>query len=111
MSIVGVVGSRTFKDYLLLSKELDKISITKIVSGGAMGADSLAIQYAIYKGLPYIIYPANWDLHGKKAGFIRNIEIVSNSDEIIAFWDGVSKGTKSTIDIANKQGKKVTIIS
>jgi len=108
--IVGVVGSRGFNDYELMIRELDKLPITKIVSGGAKGADSLAIYYAILRELPFKIYPPNWDLHGRSAGYKRNVEIVDNSDEIVAFWDGKSKGTKSTIDIANKQCKKVTII-
>lgn len=39
---VAVVGSRSFNDYKMLSKELNKYDITTIVSGGAIGADTLA---------------------------------------------------------------------
>jgi hypothetical protein len=40
---------------------------------------------------------------------IRNQDIVNAADKVVAFWDGVSKGTKNTIDTAKKLGKEVTV--
>jgi len=84
--------------------------ITEIISGGARGADTLAEMYARHRALPVKVFPAEWDKYGKSAGFRRNADIVKNSDIIVAFWDGKSKGTKHTIDLARRYFKEVKII-
>lgn len=112
MRRVAVVGSRTFKDYGLLCKTLDAHVKPgdEIVSGGAKGADYLAEQYAKERGLNTIIYYPEWDKYGKKAGFLRNEKIVNDCDILVAFWNNVSRGTKSSIDLARKAGKEVFIV-
>lgn len=111
---LGVVGSRTFNDYNLLKDIINNINSTFkiecIVSGGANGADKLGEKYAIEYNIPTEIYLPDWKKYGKKAGFIRNEDIVKNSDRIIAFWDGKSKGTKNTINLCKKYFKKCYII-
>ena len=82
----------------------------KIISGGARGADRLAHIYAQENKLEEHICWPDWEKHGKAAGFIRNREIVDASDEILAFWDGKSRGTANTIAIAKRQHKTVIII-
>lgn len=57
----------------------------------------------------YIIRP-NYKLYGRGGAIIRNKEIVEIADEVLAFWDGKSKGTKSTIDFALKSKKPVTVV-
>lgn len=112
---VAVIGSRTFTNYNLLFKILDRLNTTRkitcIVSGGAKGADALAEQWARTNDVPLDIYPADWDKYGKGAGFIRNKEIWDNADTGVAFWDGVSKGTQHSFDIAKKQGKKLLVVN
>lgn len=107
----GIIGSRTFQNYEMLKIVCDRLirSTDTIVSGGASGADILGKQYAIDKKLNYIEFPADWNKYSKRAGFIRNQTIVDNSDFIIAFWDGVSNGTKHSIDLA-KLDKIPTLI-
>lgn len=110
---VGIIGSRTFDNYGLMLYYINTVlgfgeEIT-IVSGGARGADSLAKRLAESHNYKYIEFPADWDTYGKSAGFKRNSLIVGNSDFIIAFWDGISKGTKDTIDKA-RIAKKPTLI-
>ena len=83
--------------------------IDTIISGGAKGADKLAEKYALERGIPVTVHEPDWDLHGRSAGYIRNKLIVQDADEIIAFWDRHSKGTKHTIDIAEKANKPVHI--
>lgn len=39
----------------------------------------------------------------------RNEYMVDNVDEVLAFFDGTTGGTKNCIDYANKMGKEVTI--
>lgn len=108
---VAVIGSRTFNDYQKLKDTLSKIDISLVVSGGANGADKLGEQYANENNIPTKIFLPDWDKHGKRAGFIRNSDIINECELVVAFWDNESKGTKDSIDKAEKQGKKVLIIS
>jgi len=113
---IAIVGGRDFDDYPLLESTMDfylggeELDVC-IVSGGAKGADTLGKRYADEKGLTTIIFVADWNTHGKSAGYKRNVSIVKNSDAVIAFWDGKSKGTKHTIDLANKADKPVLTIN
>lgn len=108
---VAVVGSRTITDYSVVREILSNYTITQIVSGGAKGIDSLAEQFSATVMLPNApkVFLPDWLAHGKGAGFIRNKEIVNYADTVIAIWDGVSKGTKHSIDYARKQGKIVDV--
>jgi hypothetical protein len=112
---LAIVGSRTFTNYTLLENEILKIytieNIGCIVSGGAKGADSLAEQFAIKFNIKTKILKPDWDTYGKSAGYRRNCDIVNAADIVIAFWNGISPGTKHSIDIANKLNKKVIIIN
>ena len=108
---IGVVGSRDFDDYKKLEKELNKIEgITEIVSGSAKGADTLAREFAEKNDIKLTEFKPDYEQYGRRAPIRRNKKIVEYSDQIIAFWDGESRGTKNTIDIAEKQDKPITII-
>jgi len=111
---IAIVGSRGFTNFDFLEKTiLDNYkleNITEIISGGAKGADTLAEQFAIKHSIPMSIFTPDWELYGKSADYKRNIQIIDMSDEVIAFWDGISKGTKHSIDLANKDKKKVMIV-
>ncbi len=107
---LAVIGSRSFKIYSLLKGELNLLEFSEIVSGGAQGADSLASLYGKENNIPVVVFLPDWKLYGKSAGMIRNKQIVDYCDELIAFWDGSSKGTLSAINLAKKQNKKVTIV-
>lgn len=109
---IAIIGSRGFANYDLLKMTLDKLKdkITCIISGGANGADKLAERYAKENNIELKVFKANWDLHGKAAGYIRNKVIWDNSDVGIAFWDGVSKGTQHSFELAKKQNKKLLVI-
>jgi hypothetical protein len=108
-----VAGGRDFNDYELLKEKLDNESLSSedtIISGDARGADRLGERYAKEHCIWCTKYPAKWDKYGKSAGYIRNAEMASNADALIAFWDGKSRGTKHMIDIADSLGLKVTIV-
>lgn len=109
---VAIVGSRNFNDFSMFEKEIDKYKdkITEIVSGGAKGADKLAQKYTKKHNIPIKIFKPDWKRFGKRAGIVRNREIVENSDLVIAFWDGKSKGTKFTIEYAKSLNKEVVIV-
>lgn len=115
---VIIAGSRDFSDYNLLREKCDRILSDQknnhqivIVSGTARGADRLGEKYAKERGYEVRQYPADWDAHGKSAGFIRNREMAKNADALIAFWDGQSKGTKLMIDLAKDHGLAVRVIN
>lgn len=82
----------------------------KIVSGGAIGADKLAEKYANENKYEKIIFKPDWKRYGNGAGAVRNREIINEADIVIAFWDGESKGTKNSIDIAQKYNKKIIVV-
>lgn len=84
-------------------------NISVIISGGAIGVDSLAEYYADKNNISKIIIKPEYDKFNKRAPIIRNMEIVDLADMIIAFWDGKSKGTKFTIDYALSKGKKIVV--
>lgn len=106
---LAVVGSRTFTNYGFLKKMLGFHTCTQIISGGAKGADTLAKQYAGENGIPVKEFLPNWERDGKAAGFIRNKQIVNACDELVAFWNSTSRGTKHSIDLAEAAGKPVYI--
>ena len=108
---VAIIGSRGFTDYELVKKTLKPLGITLIISGGAAGADTLGEKYAKENGIETLIFKPDWKTYGKIAGFLRNTDIVEASELVIAFWDGTSKGTKDSIDKANKLDKKVLIVN
>jgi hypothetical protein len=109
---LAIVGSRSFDDYKLMEKELLPLigSIDTIISGGAKGADSLAERFADNYFIPTIIFKPDWNKFGKRAGFIRNKDIINNADKVIAFWDRKSRGTSNSIDLAISQNKLLKII-
>lgn len=110
---IGIIGSRSFDKYELVKDVMNEYinQVDIIVSGGAKGADTLGEVWAKENGKEILIFKPEWDKYGKKAGFIRNQDIVKNSDLVIAFWDGVSKGTKSSIDLCKKFGIKIKVIN
>jgi len=103
-----VCGSRTYNNRNPnLQKVLDLFSITEndtIISGGAQGADYYAEEYAKRNKCRLEVFKAYWNKYGKKAGYIRNKKMIDQEpDMVIAFWDGISKGTKNTINLAKEK--------
>ncbi len=81
-----------------------------IISGGASGVDTLAEKYADKNRLSKIILRPRYDLYKKAAPLKRNDEMVKIANSILVIWDGVSKGTKHTIDYAKKLNKDINVI-
>lgn len=104
---IAIVGSRGIKD-LELSKYISLSD--EIVSGGAIGVDTCAANYAKEHNLKLTEFLPNYARYGKGAPIKRNYEIVDYSDKVIIFWDGNSKGTLSVINYAKKTGKLYEVI-
>lgn len=120
-----VAGGRDFDDYELLSRTLkeytDKFGPEAkerivIISGQAMGADTMGIEFACDNGFRPRLFPADWDKHGKSAGYIRNRQMAIHAagagdrGVLFAFWDGKSRGTKHMIDLAEKYGLETVVV-
>ena len=122
---VIIAGSRDFNDYELLKKSAIEIitkktmlpDLTRIVSGGARGADTLGERFANEMGLEISRFIPDWDGLGKRAGYVRNAEMAKfavedgNYGVLIAFWDGQSRGTKHMIDLAKRYGLEVHVVN
>lgn len=84
--------------------------VTEIVSGGARGIDACARNHALKHGLKLTEFLPEYGKYGRSAPLKRNIQIIEYADEVLAFWDGKSTGTKHVIDNCEKLNKKVTVI-
>lgn len=107
---VAVIGSRKWTDWEMVRDyiySLDEDDV--VVSGGARGPDEWGQIFAEERGLETLIFPADWASFGKKAGILRNRDIVKACDRLVAFWDGASTGTKHSIDLARSTNKPVLI--
>ncbi len=108
---VAIVGSRDFSDLGAVRDFVRSLPAdTTVVSGGARGVDSAAETAASSRGLPVKSFPADWNRFGRSAGIRRNADIVRNSDVVVAFHQGGSRGTQNSIDLARGMGKPVFII-
>lgn len=117
-----VAGGRDFDDAGLLNDVLSRMVKPNdvILQGGARGADALAKSWALDNGIDSIEVAAQWRVSDgmggtvldRGAGHKRNAEMASmGAGGLIAFWDGVSRGTKSMIEIAKQKQLSVTVIS
>lgn len=84
----------------------------EIISGGAIGVDTIAEDFSKVYNINFKRFPANWNKYGKCAGYLRNEEManyVGKEGALIAIWNGKSPGTKMMIDIAKKKGIRVIL--
>jgi len=92
----------------ILEPHLDEISM--VVSGGAIGADTLGQKFAKEFGLPILIYYPEWKKYGKRAAFRRNVLIANVAHRMIAFAYDDSRGTRHVISKMKQLEKPVTVI-
>ena len=85
-------------------------TFSSILHGGARGVDRMAGRWAHSKDYPVDVYFAQWETHGKSAGYIRNQKMVSDCGAAIVIWDGVSKGTRHTINLLIESGKDFALV-
>ena len=104
---IAIIGSRGLNvDHL--ENYLPK-GVTEIVSGGAKGIDACAKAYALANELKLTEFLPEYKKYGKSAPLKRNLQIIDCADQVLAFWDGGSPGTKYVIRQCQKIGKKITI--
>ena len=104
---IAIVGSRSVKaDHL----EQYVLPGDEIVSGGAVGVDQCAAEYAKGNGLKLTEFLPQYERYGRSAPVVRNKQIVDYADQVIVFWDGQSRGSLSVIKYAQKVGKPCRVI-
>lgn len=108
---VLVCGGRRYSDALTLGSWLGGIDkdhgISEIIEGGARGADFLARMFGEHRGIPVRTFDADWKLHGRAAGPLRNKQMLveGKPDMVVAFPGGA--GTLNMIEQARAAGIRV----
>lgn len=79
-----------------LNRHADSISL--VLSGCCKGPDTIGAAWAAARRIPVMRMPADWKALGKAAGPVRNRQMAKHAEQLIAFWDGESRGTRDMID-------------
>lgn len=118
---VLVCGSREFRNGNMLYQVLNDIrryineiledEIT-IIEGTCRGADRIAGEWAGEKGIDCLEFPAQWDKYGRRAGYLRNQQMLDEGhpDLVVAFQLPGSRGTAMMVDLALKAGVETIVI-
>lgn len=122
MKTIGIVGSRRrnnpedfkacWNAFINLYEEGDKIVSGGCPTGGDKFAEIIAEKFGLtIENGGLIIYDADWDKYGKRAGFLRNTYIAEDADVIIAVVaSDRTGGTEDTLKKAMKLHKKIVIV-
>lgn len=108
---VIIAGPRTLHTYETVAKAVraSKFEITRVVSGGARGADTLGERWAGNNEIPVSRFLPAYERHGIRAPLMRNTQMAEFADALIAVWDGDSRGTGHMIREARRFGIPVYI--
>lgn len=104
---IAIVGSRSITvnnlgDYL-------PENTTEIVSGGAIGVDRSARNYAKTHNIKLKEFLPEYERYGRSAPLKRNLQIIDYADEVIAFWDGMSHGTRFVIENCKRKNVPIKV--
>ena len=103
---VIISGGRDYKDKWKVYSVINKLNPTFIVVGDChTGVDKFVIMHQLDMSFSaaYRIHRADWDIHGKAAGPLRNKQMCEehmDADFLIAFPGG--RGTESCINFAKE---------
>lgn len=104
---VAVIGSRSLNIDIATYIPPET---TEIVSGGAKGIDTMARKYAIIKGIRLTEFLPDYNRYsGRTAPLVRNKQIIEYADMVVAIWDGHSKGTIHSVELAKRMNKRVKL--
>lgn len=99
-----VSGGRTFDDVEFIVTHLCRLHknrpITKLIHGAAIGVDTICGLWAEEMGIPvdaYPITPKDWSTYGKKAGPIRNKQMLTEGKPDFLFAFPGNNGTANMV--------------
>lgn len=99
---IAVCGGRDYADREVVARALSRVLARGpfvLVHGAARGADALAETWGMaheVRGVVLEPHPAWWDMHGKRAGPIRNEEMATSGlTGLVAFPGG--RGTADMV--------------
>ena len=103
---VLVTGGRDFNDtdlvakviWLIAGKCAERNLKMVLIHGAARGADIACGFYAASIGVETRVFPANWDVHGKAAGFIRNKQMLDEGHPHICIAFPGGRGTANMVE-------------
>lgn len=111
-----ITGSRSWDNinyirsiFTLISDEFGD-DITLVSGACPQGADRLGEIVAAELGWGIELYPADWNTYGKRAGFVRNSQMIDTEpDIVVGFVRNGSKGASMTVNLGKKKGFPVTV--
>jgi hypothetical protein len=113
---LAIVGSRSILDPKITHQAIKLFiaqssrQVTEIVSGGATGVDTHAKDYALTYEIKFTPFYPDMSLYPPKiAPLARNTQIAAYCDEMLAVWDGHSRGTIDVMKKAHTLSKPVYI--
>jgi len=108
---VAIVGSRHFSDPDRVTEYINGLPPrASIITGSSSGVDATATKAARTRGLAVQVLPASFDeMADASKSAARNQRLVDACDVLVAFWDGSSKGTRSTVERAMDSGKEIHV--
>lgn len=113
-----ICGGREYDDWQYFIDVMGTLSDTRhfddhqpivIIEGGAKGTDFCARLYAKYCGWDHLPFPADWNKYGRKAGYLRNKQMLDEGkpDLVVAFPGG--DGTANMVKLATEAGVEVIL--
>jgi hypothetical protein len=109
-NIILVTGGRDYNDRARMRDGLSKYArfYWVLLQGGAPGADKLAHDlWTTEFQRPSITVPAEWGAYGKRAGMIRNQDMIAewSIETVLAFPGG--RGTQDMVNRAREEGIEI----
>jgi hypothetical protein len=107
-----VTGSRDWTNKSVIDRALfnywyngGRTNDILLIEGGARGADNLAKVCWQVAGFQTHTYPADWDQYGKRAGIVRNLQMLDTQPEaVLAFIKNNSRGASHAAAEAERRG-------
>lgn len=96
--------------YQAVKNALNELGTTTLLHGAEGAGKQHGQTWVNETGNAEHGYPPNWKEHGKAAGPIRGKAMIADCDNVLALWDGRSRGTANELREARRQGKRVVLL-
>ena len=110
---VAIVGSRRFRELEQVENYVNELPArASIVTGSASGVDASATKAARARGLAVQVLSASFDeVSDPVRAEARRDKLIASCDVLVAFWDGASPGTRTTVERALDAAKEVHVFT